>query len=236
MNQISIKVGVVSENASGEPDIAFRVVNCTQSEYDDGAHYELAEIMVQMDGYTPMFSFDQNDPAWQALGEAGILVSLPDPVTKGWLAAISDAYHLAKDSDREESAREHLKGKIHEIHSFLNIVDKAQRFKRDLRFQRTASDADCAQAICDIAGVVIKQNDAGEWIWSTKAQTAVAGGIDQEDAASNAVNTLFPKTDWKFEVTNDDTKLGYFEWALHRAEAEQEGQVDSNVSRPVERE
>lgn len=32
--------------------------------------------------------------------------------------------------------------------------------------------------------------------------------------------TRFPKSDWQYEVANDDTKLGYDEWLVHRVEAE----------------
>ena len=30
----------------------------------------------------------------------------------------------------------------------------------------------------------------------------------------------FPKADWKYEVENDDTILGYWEWAVHQAESD----------------
>lgn len=28
----------------------------------------------------------------------------------------------------------------------------------------------------------------------------------------------YPRDDWKYEVINDDTQLGYWEWALAKAE------------------
>lgn len=31
----------------------------------------------------------------------------------------------------------------------------------------------------------------------------------------------FPKSDWKYEVQNGDTKLGYQEWLAHRVESEE---------------
>jgi len=30
----------------------------------------------------------------------------------------------------------------------------------------------------------------------------------------------YPRKDWKYEVTNDDTKLGYWDWVSHKAEAD----------------
>lgn len=30
----------------------------------------------------------------------------------------------------------------------------------------------------------------------------------------------YPRTDWKYEVANGDTNLGYWEWVFHRIEAE----------------
>lgn len=29
----------------------------------------------------------------------------------------------------------------------------------------------------------------------------------------------FPKEDWQYEVSNDDTCLGYWEWVMHQVEA-----------------
>lgn len=31
---------------------------------------------------------------------------------------------------------------------------------------------------------------------------------------------VFPAADWKAEVANDDTRLGYWEWVAHKREAE----------------
>lgn len=33
-------------------------------------------------------------------------------------------------------------------------------------------------------------------------------------------NAFFPIADWKYEVANGDTYLGYQEWVAHRCEAE----------------
>ena len=40
---------------------------------------------------------------------------------------------------------------------------------------------------------------------------------DQERAA---VEARFPESDWRYEVNNGDTHLGYEEWLMHRIEGE----------------
>lgn len=32
----------------------------------------------------------------------------------------------------------------------------------------------------------------------------------------------YPKKDWKYEVTNGDTRLGYEEWVQHKVEADRD--------------
>ncbi len=32
----------------------------------------------------------------------------------------------------------------------------------------------------------------------------------------------YPVADWQFEVANDDTRLGYWDWVEHQREAEEE--------------
>ena len=43
----------------------------------------------------------------------------------------------------------------------------------------------------------------------------------------------YPKSDWKYEVTNGDTKLGYDEWLLHRIESEEGSTVKPDLAMPI---
>ena len=57
-----VKCVVACHNAGGEPDLYFVKVDCQESEYDVGQHYEMAEESAIEDGYSgPMVVFDEND-------------------------------------------------------------------------------------------------------------------------------------------------------------------------------
>lgn len=59
---MEIKCVVACHNASGEPDLYFVKVSCSDAEYDCGEHYEKAEEAAHEEGYSgPMVVFDEND-------------------------------------------------------------------------------------------------------------------------------------------------------------------------------
>jgi hypothetical protein len=47
-------------------DFYFCKIQCAQYEYDNGTHYDMAEMAADTDGYdSPMVTFDENDgPDW----------------------------------------------------------------------------------------------------------------------------------------------------------------------------
>ena len=63
---MTIKCVVACRNAEGVSDFYFCKVDCTQEEYDNGSHYELAENSAISEGYEgPYVAFDENDgPDW----------------------------------------------------------------------------------------------------------------------------------------------------------------------------
>lgn len=57
-----VKCVVACHNASGEPDLFFVKVSCSDDEYSIGDHYEKAEGAACEQGYSgPMVVFDEND-------------------------------------------------------------------------------------------------------------------------------------------------------------------------------
>ena len=42
----------------------------------------------------------------------------------------------------------------------------------------------------------------------------------KENASWDYEDQNFPREDWKNEVTNGDTQLGYFDWVIHNIEGE----------------
>ena len=62
---------------------------------------------------------------------------------------------------------------------------------------------------------------------SDKAETSVSKTADRELSAEQLRNKYggnweqhpdYPVEDWQYEVGNDDTRLGYWEWLAHRIE------------------
>lgn len=59
---MEVKCVVACHNASGEPDLFFVKVECSEVDYDHGDHYEKAESAAYDEGYSgPMVVFDEND-------------------------------------------------------------------------------------------------------------------------------------------------------------------------------
>lgn len=59
---MEVKCVVACYNASGEPDLFFCKVRCTEEEYSYGDHYEKAEDYAVEQGYSGgMVVFDEND-------------------------------------------------------------------------------------------------------------------------------------------------------------------------------
>lgn len=62
-----VKMFVACENCEG-PTFFFCNVSCSQSEYEEGEHYEVAKNVAMTEGYqTPMVAFDENDKAGKAM-------------------------------------------------------------------------------------------------------------------------------------------------------------------------
>lgn len=53
----------------------------------------------------------------------------------------------------------------------------------------------------------------GRWDWLDRHGNASDCSLETEEAAAeDAIETLYPKDDWKYEVENGDTRLGYQDW------------------------
>lgn len=122
------------------------------------------------------------------------------PVLAGF-ANQSDAEHWAEMiDDNQEYAEVHVdeipgQALAPEVQA---LIDAARRVHRAIMWSRTGDRMDDA----------------------SKANTLSYaldpfGGITKP-----SVEELFPVEDWRHEVMNGDTKLGYAEWVQHRAEAE----------------
>lgn len=73
---MKIQVGVMSEDANGAPDVTFHTIECSQEQYDNGDHYDMAKDLAEEDGYEPKIAFDERDPAWRVIKGNDIYKSL----------------------------------------------------------------------------------------------------------------------------------------------------------------
>lgn len=92
-----------------------------------------------------------------------------------------------------------------------------------LSYMRSSNRDEITEQICRALGVSITKNatsdSATSWRWkSDSGEFGTAELGCREDAARNAIETLLPRRDWVYEIENGDTHLGYFEWALIKAE------------------
>lgn len=63
------KLCVSAINANGEPDLYFCRVRCTDTQYDEGLHYEAAKDLATNNGYEPALAYDDTDSAGRALAD-----------------------------------------------------------------------------------------------------------------------------------------------------------------------
>ena len=62
---MKIKCLVACANSNGEPELLRVTVECTQTEYDNGYHYDKAKEFAEGDGYeSPVWVADENDPGF----------------------------------------------------------------------------------------------------------------------------------------------------------------------------
>lgn len=165
-------------------------------------------------GFTIQGAFGMDSPAWLAVTRQSPLGELPDPVTAGWLASLSDLYHKVKGSDDQH--RDHQMRKIRELQDFLCRVDAAKHHQAGPMPATAPSPQDMAFAVCDIAQVDFHYKQ-GSWEWSTHDHFAKITSHSPGEAAMDAATVLFPKNEWKYRVENGDTERGYWDWAIDAA-------------------
>lgn len=66
-NQKTVRCIVAGHNSGGEADLFFVKVRCSESDYDEGSHYEAAKEYAEEEGYEPEIAFDENDPAGRTM-------------------------------------------------------------------------------------------------------------------------------------------------------------------------
>lgn len=69
--------------------------------------------------------------------------------------------------------------------------------------------------------VPIVDKPKGTWDWIDGNGRSSTRSLESKGlAAIDAIETLYPRSDWQYEVANNDTRLGYREWTEQRIESE----------------
>lgn len=77
-----IEVCVACRDASGEPSLFQTVVECSEQDYNSGAHYELAcQLAAEADYSGPMFAFDEKDALGRLLKRADAALQFAEQVS-----------------------------------------------------------------------------------------------------------------------------------------------------------
>lgn len=59
----TVNTFVLTQNSEGAPEIIVVEVACSQSQYDEGEHYDLALEAADEEGFEALEAFDEFDPA-----------------------------------------------------------------------------------------------------------------------------------------------------------------------------
>jgi|GEM_PF-3557166 len=82
-----------------------------------------------------------------------------------------------------------------------------------------------AVQMCRVAGILLVHDDQRdnrwEWVANDSASSDDPGIFfeTETDAARDALEVIFAKAEWRREVSEGNTRLGYDEWVLHSAES-----------------
>lgn len=125
------------------------------------------------------------------------------------------------DGDHYDLASDQVSGEGYEVTNF--VFDEKDPAWLQMTQRSASGDDHLAEQICIRLGVSVHQAQedeiAGRWDWIDPSRNGSETSFEHRaDAARNAVETLLPRADWVYEVSNGDTTLGYFDWALDKAE------------------
>jgi hypothetical protein len=215
--RLKTKVAVLARDASGAPDIVFFTVECTKGEYAEGGHYDKAEQQAVSEGYEPVMSFDEFDPAWKVMtsiksGREAALFNL--------LRCISE---LGFDEDNPIDGGD-------AVESIAEVYDRIKKAalgesKEDFFPLVVQSTEDTARAVCAMRGVRVSSVEAfpfsGMWTWSTPETGESSPFEESKEAYVDAMKTLFTEDAWRGEVADGSTMCSYLEWAYVKAEHHQ---------------
>lgn len=210
---VTDKVAVLARDSNGAPDLVFYDISCSKTDRDEGRHYDEAERRAVSDGYDPVISFDDFDPAWSRIQ---LLAQDRELALNMLLHGLTE---IGFGSDEEINGADCVDS-VGELYD--QVVNETLQGKKKLPLDLILTDENAtALAIAEVAEIkLVKSKLPGciSWSWSAREKTSSEVFDEIEEAAVHAMNTLFPERDWRSAVAQCSTRSGYLAWAYSQAE------------------
>lgn len=207
------KVAVLARDSNGAPDLVFYDISCSKSDRSAGMHYDEAERRAVSDGYDPVISFDDFDPAWSRIQ----LLSENRELALNML--LHGLTEIGFGSDDPIDGADCVDG-VADLYD--QVVGEVLQGKKSLPLSMILADeAATAMAIAEVAGIkLVKSDQPGciYWTWRASGEESTEAFDEIQEAAVHAMRSIFKVEDWRAEVSAGDTIRGYLEWAYSKAE------------------
>jgi hypothetical protein len=207
------KVAVLARDSNGAPDLVFYDISCSKTDRDQGLHYDEAERRAVSDGYDPVISFDDFDPAWSRIQ---LLAQDRELALNMLLHGLTE---IGFGSDEEIDGADCVDS-VGELYD--QVVNETLQGKKNLPLELILADENAtALAIAEVAEIKLvkgKQLGCISWSWSAREKSSSEVFEEIEQAAVHAMNSLFTERDWRSAVAQSSTRSGYLAWAYSQAE------------------
>lgn len=207
------KVAVLARDSNGAPDLVFYDISCSKNDRAEGRHYDEAERRAVSDGYDPVISFDDFDPAWSRIQ----LLSENRELALNMLLHGLTEMGFGSDEPINGADCVDLVADLYD-----QVVNETLQGKKDLPLALILADeAATAMAVAEVAGIKLVQSDQPGciyWVWRAQGKESSEAFDDMQEAAVHAMRSIFKVQDWRDEVTRGDTISGYLAWAYSKAE------------------
>lgn len=207
------KVAVLARDSNGAPDLVFYDISCSKIDRTEGRHYDEAERRAVSDGYDPVISFDDFDPAWSRIQ----LLSENRELALNMLLHGLTEIGFGSDDPIDGANCVDSVGELYD-----QVVNEALQGKKNLPLALIlANESTTAMAVAEVAGIKLIQSDQPGciyWTWRANGEESTEAFEEIQEAAVHAMHSIFKVEDWRDEVSAGDTIRGYLEWAYSKAE------------------
>jgi hypothetical protein len=207
------KVAVLARDSNGAPDLVFYDISCSKTDRAKGLHYDEAERRAVSDGYDPVISFDDFDPAWSRIQ----LLSENRELALNMLMHGLTEIGFGSDNPIDGADCVDSVGDLYD-----QVVNEVLQGKKNLPLSMILKDeAATAMAVAEVAGIkLVKSDQPGciYWTWRANGKECSEAFDEIQEAAVHAMRSTFKVEDWRDEVAAGETIRGYLDWAYSKAE------------------